>query len=230
MTINRRAFLNACSAAGIASPLLPGILFTLATQAQEPASATPEAAPNGETPARELPKITAEMLDEAAALAGVGPFTADQKKMMLDGLNDQRSGYDKIRALKLPNSLPPAYVFHPQPPAQPGETHLVTFGAKPQLSYASPDAPTPKMPANLDDLAFYSVLEQAALLYSHKVTSLQLTQMYIARLRRYDPKLHFAITILEDRALEQAKAADEEMAAGSIVDRCMEFPGARRIC
>ncbi len=214
MTINRRAFLNACSAAGIASPLLPGILFTLATQAQEPASATPEAAPNGETPARELPKITAEMLDEAAALAGVGPFTADQKKMMLDGLNDQRSGYDKIRALKLPNSLPPAYVFHPQPPAQPGETHLVTFGAKPQLSYASPDAPTPKMPANLDDLAFYSVLEQAALLYSHKVTSLQLTQMYIARLRRYDPKLHFAITILEDRALEQAKAADEEMAAG----------------
>jgi Asp-tRNA(Asn)/Glu-tRNA(Gln) amidotransferase A subunit family amidase len=214
MTINRRAFLNACSAAGIASPLLPGILFTLATQAQEPAPAKPGATPSAETPARELPKITPEMLDEAASLAGVGPFTADQKKMMLDGLNDQRSAYDKIRALKLPNSLPPAYIFHPQPPAQPGETHLVTFGAKPQLSYASPDTPSPKMPDNLEDLAFYSVLELAALLYNHKVTSLQLAQMYIARLRRYDPKLHFAITILEDRALEQAKAADEEMAAG----------------
>ncbi len=46
------------------------------------------------------------MLDQAAMLAGVGPFTAEQKKMMLDGLNDQRSGYDQIRALKIPNSVP----------------------------------------------------------------------------------------------------------------------------
>jgi Asp-tRNA(Asn)/Glu-tRNA(Gln) amidotransferase A subunit family amidase len=217
MTLNRRAFLNACSAAGIASPLLPGILYTLAIQAQESAPATAPGATASETaaePERQLPKITAEMLDQAAALAGVGPFTADQKKMMLDGLNDQRSGYDKIRALNLPNSLPPAYVFHPEPPAQPGETHLVTFGAKPQLSYTGPDAPSPQMPANLEDLAFSSVLELAALLYSRKVTSLQLTQMYIARLRRYDAMLHFVITILEQRALEQAQAADEEMAAG----------------
>ena len=35
MTVNRRAFLNACTRAGIASPLLPGILYTLAAQAQE---------------------------------------------------------------------------------------------------------------------------------------------------------------------------------------------------
>ena len=39
MTLDRRAFLNACTSAGIASPLLPGILFTLAAQAQEPCRA-----------------------------------------------------------------------------------------------------------------------------------------------------------------------------------------------
>ena len=50
-----------------------------------------------------MPKITREMLDRAAELAGVGPFTAEQKKMMLDGLNDQRDAYGKIRALKLAN-------------------------------------------------------------------------------------------------------------------------------
>src|ERR1700691_1044648 len=105
MTINRRAFLNACSAAGIASPLLPGILFTLASQAQEPT-------PKSET--TELAKITAEMLDQAAELAGLGPLTAEQKTMMLGGLNDQRDSYAAIRALKIDNSVPPAFVFHPQ--------------------------------------------------------------------------------------------------------------------
>ncbi len=104
MTFDRRAFLNACRCAGIASPLLPGILLTLAAQAQE-------AAPD--TKATALPKITQEMLDQAAELAGVGPFTAEQKKMMLDGLNDQRDAYAQIRALKLTNDVPPAYVFHP---------------------------------------------------------------------------------------------------------------------
>lgn len=53
MKLDRRAFLNACTSAGIASPLLPGILFTLAAQAQE---AAPEKA-------AALPKITPEMID-----------------------------------------------------------------------------------------------------------------------------------------------------------------------
>ncbi len=221
MPLNRRAFLNACSAAGIASPLLPGILYTLAVQAQETVPPTPASAPatNAATsasavPARDLPKITVEMLDHAAALAGVGPFTADQTKMMLDGLNEQRNGYDKIRALNIPNSVPPAYVFHPAPAAQPGEAHVASFTARTELSYSGPDAPVPKLPANLDDLAFASILDLASLLWNHKITSLQLTQMYLARLKRYDPKLHFVITLTEERALDQAKAADEEMAAG----------------
>ena len=38
--------------------------------------------------------------------------------------------------------------------------------------------------------------------------------MYLARLKRYDPKLHFVITLTEERALAQAKAADAEIAAG----------------
>src|SRR5208283_5919887 len=117
MSLDRRAFLNACTRAGVASPLLPGILYTLAAQAQESGPGSGSAAKPSE-----LIKITSEMLDQAAILAGVGPFTPEQKKMMFDGLNDQRAGYDKIRALKIPNSVPPAFVFHPGLPARPAES------------------------------------------------------------------------------------------------------------
>ena len=92
MTLDRRGFLTACSRAGITSALLPGVLYTLAAQAQDAAPAAAGAEQ------KTLAKITPEMLDEAAALAGVGPFTADQKKMMLEGLNDQRDSYEPIRA------------------------------------------------------------------------------------------------------------------------------------
>jgi Asp-tRNA(Asn)/Glu-tRNA(Gln) amidotransferase A subunit family amidase len=154
------------------------------------------------------------MLDQAAVLAGVGPFTAEQKQMMLDGLNEHRGSYEAIRALKLPNSVPPAYVFHPQPP----------MGAKRLIAQVSIRAerpndkrtlePTISLPDRIEDLAFASVAELAELLRARKVTSLALTQMYLARLKRYDPKLHFVVTLTEERALAQAKAADAEIAAG----------------
>jgi Asp-tRNA(Asn)/Glu-tRNA(Gln) amidotransferase A subunit family amidase len=200
MTLDRRRFLTACSRAGIASALLPGVLYTLAAQAQETA---PDAH-------KDLAKITPEMIDQASALAGVGPFTVEQKKMMLDGLNDQRGGYEAIRALNIPNSVAPAYVFHPQPAVNP-----VPKCAAPTIRPIVADhAFHMSAPANLEDLAFATIAEMGALLQARKVTSLALTQMYLGRLRRYDSALHFVITLTEERALAQAKKADDEIAAG----------------
>jgi Asp-tRNA(Asn)/Glu-tRNA(Gln) amidotransferase A subunit family amidase len=207
MTLDRRDFLAACSRAGITSALLPGILYTLAAQAQEPA--TDSKAPDKPAPP---PKITDAMIDQAAAMAGVGPFTAEQKKMMLDGLNDQRGSYAPIRALKLPNSVPPAYVFHPQPPE--GYASLRHTNDAPHPAEKSKPDPPISAPSRIEDLAFASVAELASLLRARKITSLALTQMYLARLKRYDSKLHFVITLTEDRALAQARAADAEIASG----------------
>jgi Asp-tRNA(Asn)/Glu-tRNA(Gln) amidotransferase A subunit family amidase len=200
MLLDRRVFLTACTRAGIASPLLPGILYTLAAQAQE-------AAP-GSTPA--LAKITPEMIDQAALLAGVGPFTDDQKKMMLDGLSGQRSGYERIRALKMDNSVAPAFVFHPLPAAPAERAHPPAN----HVSVALHSGTAPSAPARIEDVAFATIAELGALLRERKITSLALTQMYIERLKRYDPKLHFVVTLTEERALAQAKAADAEIAAG----------------
>jgi Asp-tRNA(Asn)/Glu-tRNA(Gln) amidotransferase A subunit family amidase len=208
MPLDRRAFLTACSRAGIASPLLPGILYTLAAQAEEAAA---PAKPN------EPAKITSEMLDQAAILAGVGPFTAEQKKMMLDGLNEQRAAYEAIRALNLPNSVPPAFVFHPLPAAKAGAVErrdtLLASAGDGMIGIDSAGSPPPA-PARIEDLAFATLGELGGLLRARKITSLALTQMYLDRLRRYDPKLHFVITLTEERALAQAKAADTEIAAG----------------
>lgn len=209
---NRRTFLNACTRLGVASPLLPGILYTLAAQAQE---VSPDAKAGAAKPP-ELAKITPEMLDQAAALAGVGPFTAEQKKMLLEGVTDQRESYEAIRALKLPNSVAPAFVFHPLPAGKPrandgsvSPCNDEVKGEAGSLLYTPPVAP-----ARIEDVAFETVAELGMLLQERKITSLALTQMYLERLKRYDSKLHFVINLTEERALAQARAADAEIAAG----------------
>jgi len=197
-SLDRRSFLAACSRAGMTSALLPGVLYTLAAQAQQ--NQRPGKAP-------ELAKITPEMIDQAAALAGVGPFTAEQKQMMLEGLSDQRGSYEPIRALNIPNSVPPAFVFNPRAVGERLPPHqLVMMGASPR--------PVEFPSGQIEDLAFESVANLGVLLKTRKITSLALTQMYLERIKRYDSKLHFAITLTEERALAQAKAADAEIAAG----------------
>ena len=213
MTINRRGFLNACAKAGIASPLFPGVLFTLATQAQETA-ATDQSKP---------PVITPEMIDQAGVIAGIGPFTAEQKQMMIDGLVDQNGSIKAIRKLKMPNSVQPAFVFHPLAAAIEPDSNSAREGGTPSSRtefgiglYAPPPVSfhVTTSFSSVEDLAFMPVAELGQLIQSRKITSLALTQMYLSRLKRYDPKLHFVVTLTEERAIAQAKKADAEIAAG----------------
>lgn len=197
MPIDRRAFLAITSSAGLASTLFPGALYALATQAASQTSAQGEAAPKP-TP------ITLDMIQQAAALAGV-PITPDQAKMMIDGLNQQRETYSAIRKLHMPNSVAPAYIFDPLPPG----ASVNTRREPPVYSHT-----VATMPDKIEDVAFYSVPQLADLVRRRKVSSLDLTQMYLARLKRYDPLLHFVINLTEDRALAQAREADRDIAAG----------------
>ncbi len=187
---NRRKFLTLCAQAGVAGTLLPGTLYTLAAQQTGDSSAV---------------KITPELIDQAAALAGV-KLTEAQKAMMLDGVESQREGYAAIRELKMPNEVAPAFVFDPLPAGAVLETGI----EPPRWSHVEVSA----VPSNLEDLAFATVGELAALVRTRKVTATQLTRMYLARLKKYDSKLHFVITLTEERALAQAAAADAEIAAG----------------
>jgi Asp-tRNA(Asn)/Glu-tRNA(Gln) amidotransferase A subunit family amidase len=195
MPLDRRHFLAVCSTAGLAGTLLPGALYTLAAQAEQQGSE-----------AKNPPPITAEMLEAASILAGV-PLTAEQRAMMLDGLNQQRKAYDVIRALRIPNSVAPAFIFDPLPPgvAVEIEPHPMRISKAPTIAHA---------PSNLEDLAFLSARELSEYVRTKKVSSVALTEMYLTRLKRYDPILHFVVTLTEERAMTQAREADREIAAG----------------
>jgi Asp-tRNA(Asn)/Glu-tRNA(Gln) amidotransferase A subunit family amidase len=196
---SRRRFLGVCSAVGLGQTLLPGVLFGMAAQAQS--SASPGA------DAHELAKITPEMIDAAAAIAGIS-LTAEQKTMMLDGLKQQRDSVMVVRTMAIPNSVAPAFVFDPVPANMTLETER-----RPMRMSAAPDV-TALASLGAEGLAFASVRELAELVKTRRVTSVALTKMYLERLKKYNPRLHFVITYTEERALASADAADREIAAG----------------
>jgi len=160
------------------------------------------------------PPITKATLRAALDMIGLA-YTDAQLDLLLKtrgrfgsdfaGRGDRRNAYDAIRAVPLPNSVPPALFFEPLPPAVPIPDRAPAF------------APIPtdvKRPANLEDVAFWPIPKLAALLRTKQVTSVELTKMFLARLHRYDPQLHAVVTFTDSLALAQARRADQEMAAG----------------
>jgi Asp-tRNA(Asn)/Glu-tRNA(Gln) amidotransferase A subunit family amidase len=182
--LDRRAFLTFCSRLGLTSTLLPGVLWGMADEKN---------------------KITREMIDAASLVADV--HIADEyKDMLLDGLNGYSESFEAIYALHLKNEVAPALIFDPVLPGMKFETER-----RPMRISAAPNVAAPR---NLEDVAFYSVRQLAELVRTRKVSSAALTEMYIGRLKRYDPMLKFVITLTEERATAQAKEADREIAAG----------------
>jgi Asp-tRNA(Asn)/Glu-tRNA(Gln) amidotransferase A subunit family amidase len=198
---SRRRFLGVCSAVGLGQTLLPGVLWGMAAQAPAANGGDGRAAPA-------LPKITPEMIDAAAVIAGIS-LTAEQKAMMLEGLGKQRDSVMVIRSMKIENSVAPAFVFDPVPPGM-----VLNTEKKPMRMSGAPDVSGLASSGASNALAFASVRGLAELVKTRKVTSVELTKMYLSRLKQYDPKLHFVITLTEERALKQAAAADAEIAAG----------------
>jgi Asp-tRNA(Asn)/Glu-tRNA(Gln) amidotransferase A subunit family amidase len=185
--LDRRRFLAACSGLGLGSTLLPGVLWTFADDKD---------------------KVTIEMIDEAAAIADV-PLPAEYRQLMVDALNEHVKNYEEIYKLHIPNNVAPALVFDPVLASTKFETEK-----RPLRISAAPAIAASGVSKNLEDLCFHSARDLAELVRTKKVSSVALTEMYIERLKRYDPLLHFVITFTEDRAQAKAKEADREIAAG----------------
>ncbi|MCB9500348.1 MAG: amidase [Deferribacteres bacterium] len=144
-------------------------------------------------------------VSEAAKLFGL-EFTEAERDSMLSDLESNRTEYAALRSVDIDNSIPPAQNFNPIPVG-------MKFDTKRSAAVVSPPQKT-QAPENFEALAFYSVRDLSELIRTRKITSLQLTQMYLARLKKYDPILKCVITLTEDLALQQAKRADAEIAAG----------------
>src|SRR5260370_719917 len=187
--LDRRDFMKTCSGMGLAGTLFPGGLW-------------------GQAQAQGAKKITKEMIENAAAIADV-PISEEYKEMMLESLNDQAKGYEEIYKLHIPNSVDPALIFDPVLPGMKFET-----ARKPMRISKATNTAFVAASENLEKLAFASARELGELVRTRKVSSLALPEMYLARLKKYDPILKFAVTLTEERALAQARKADAESAAG----------------
>jgi len=155
-------------------------------------------------------KITEEVIAEAEKVVGL-TFTEPERKMMIKRLNDRLEAYEKLRTLKLESGVPPALNFDPHPlgmtPAKAAKRHR-------QRRFKMSKIPRLRAPSNLEELAFYPVTHLSQLIRSRKVSSVELTKMYLDRLKRYGPALNCVVTLTEDLAMAQAKRADEEIASG----------------
>jgi Asp-tRNA(Asn)/Glu-tRNA(Gln) amidotransferase A subunit family amidase len=189
--LDRRTFAATLAKYGMASALFTNALYSLAQGKAE---------------------ITKAMIAEAAALDGLA-FDDKQVEMMLDDLRRAQKGYDALHDLHLANSVAPALVFNPVLPGmtyqQPKRPMRMS-----KFPWGNPPLGRRGVPIHIEDVAFFTVRELAELVRTRRVSSTALTEMYLERLRRYDPLLKFVITLTTDRALAQARQADREIAAG----------------
>jgi len=122
-------------------------------------------------------------------------------------LKRNKEGFDSLRKYTLDNNVIPAVQFNPLP---------LNFTPKPQAGFPEWKIPNDvRLPNKKADLAFYSIPQLASLIKSKKISSLELTEFFIARLKKYNPILKCTITITEGMAIEQAKKMDAELATGN---------------
>ncbi len=121
-------------------------------------------------------------------------------------LERNRRGYDSLRKYKVNNETFPALTFDPHPAG-----FEIPTGRVENVFNIPTDV---ELPSNKEELAFYSIPQLASLIRSRKISSVELTELYISRIKRYDGQLKSVITITEELAMQQAKKADQEIAEG----------------
>lgn len=185
MSLDRRTFFEHCKRAGIAGTLLPAALWPRIVQARED-------------------DISADTIAEAARVAGLD-FSEDEREAIARGIKRLVKQYAAVRAVPLPNDVPPALVFNPLPDGFAIPLGPVSVTAEPSRGAA---------PESESDIAFAGIRSLAGALRSGTLSATELTRLYLDRLRRFDPQLECVITLTEERALEQAEQADAALKNG----------------
>lgn len=189
MAIDRREWLAGLGALGIGNLPFQRALLTAAD------APTPSTGPK---------TINEEMIKNAEWIAGI-ELTDTERKRVAGYLAATLPNLKKARTVTLSNDTPLALVFQPDAVqvTQPSTRGKATF-----------DLPEPKDPLKDDDLAFASIPTLAAMLRKKQISSRELTEFFLYRLKKFDPLLKCVVTLTEETALKQAKLADEELATG----------------
>ena len=201
MSRSRRQFLIHASAG-----LLGAAAVGAAAQTTEPPPGTPPAFGTGPQVG---PEVTPATFTEAEKLVQIELADAEREiaakswRSNLAALYERRTGPRKVA---FQPALAPAMRWHPILPGQksgPDRDRFIRSKADPG-----------PLPSRDEDIAFAPVTKLSRWIETRKLTSERLTNIYLERLQRYDPKLRCVITLLRESALAQAKRADSEIAAG----------------
>ncbi|QNA44732.1 amidase [Lacibacter sediminis] len=155
--------------------------------------------------AQQKDTISKEDLKIAAKVIGLD-FTEPERDSMLRDVRDNYTEYARMRSLPLNNNVPMSLW---QSPVLPG----MQFDTK-QLPVQWNIPVNVNLPLNKADLAFYNILQLATLIKNKKITSVDLTKFFIERIRKYGDTLQCVISVTEEIAMQQARAADAEIAKG----------------
>jgi len=155
------------------------------------------------------PEITPATVAESEKLVQVELTAAERAqaagnwRVSMAPLYERRTGPRKV---VLEASLAPASRWDPAIPGVavgPARTRFVRSAVV-----------APPLPSRDEDIAFARLPVLARWLESRALSSERLTRIYLERLERFQPKLNCTITLTRDLALEQARRADAEIAAG----------------
>ena len=205
MSGSRRDFL-AHSTLGLLSVAVAAHAQEPTPQSQEP---TPGAPPAFGTAPPVGPEVSAATFAEAEKLVQVEMTpahraeAAENWRMQMAPLYERRTG---PRKLAIEPSVAPATQWNP---TLPGMTRHPAANV-----FVRSTAGVASVPAKEEDIAFATVTQLSRWIESKQITSERLTEIYLGRIQRFDPKLHCVITLTREHALEQARQADKEIAAG----------------
>jgi Asp-tRNA(Asn)/Glu-tRNA(Gln) amidotransferase A subunit family amidase len=146
-------------------------------------------------------------------------YTAAEVDSMMGGVVNNLREIRKMHATPLSNSIPMSMWQMPVNPMAIGKA-----GSTPVAKHSVVLPKNVVLPANKNELAFYSIPQLAALIQGKKISSVALTQFFIARIKKYSDTLECLITLTEDIAMQQAKTADSLLAKGKYLGMLHGIP------
>ena len=184
---SRRAFLKTLPAAVAGSAAVPAIART-------------------QTPSSDA--VTADALGVAQQIAGVS-LPAGERDTARALVARNRENIEQLRRVALPIETEPAFSFRPPRPVVTSPSSV-----SPSQRHSHEAGTRHRRPATIEELAYAPVTTLASLLRAQRISSTELTRMYLDRLKRHDPTLLCVVTLLEESALAEAAEADREIKAG----------------
>src|SRR6185312_15258356 len=175
------------------------------TEAPKPAEPPPGAPPAFGTAPAVGPEVSTATFAEAEKLVQVELTAAERTeaagnwRMAMAPLYERRTGPRKV---ELESTLAPYSRWNPVLPGQKNGP------VRDEFIWSKPD-PGP-LPGNTEDIAFAPLTRLARWIENRQLTSERLTNIYLDRLRKFDPKLRCVITLTADLAMAQARQADQE--------------------